>query len=385
MERSGRPLSRGGRFDSPFIRGYLAVLESIVDQTGAFMGVDDSHRHSVTLKDIAAMADVSSMTVSNFINGKFHAMSAETREKLGKILQKYPYRPHGSARNLRLSRAFSIGLVVVDDSPHFLTRQVIGSIIAGLATELNDNGYSLTVQGVRPSAMGNSPVLLHQLTDALCVVAAAFGEQRDSIVDFFASQGQPLALLQMELPAPREDVCVLRMDEYGGSLQIARKCISLGARKILMILPAVSWPSLQARIRGVEAAVLESLGLCSLELLSVPEEYEGAFTRIQERLESPGMPDAIITSNNQIAFIVTQLLQRDNDRADSVMLATYDINSPWNYRKSLCASVVLPSHELGVRTAQALLDRLETGVFESRDIVLPVSLHEDVRNMRSSE
>lgn len=121
------------------------------------------------------MADVSSMNVSNFINGKFHAMSAETREKLGKILQKYPYRPHGSARNLRLSRAFSIGLVVVDDSPHFLTRQVIGSIIAGLATELNDNGYSLTVQGVRPSAMGNSPVLLHQLTDALCVVAAAFG------------------------------------------------------------------------------------------------------------------------------------------------------------------------------------------------------------------
>lgn len=102
-------------------------------------------------------------------------------------------------------------------------------------------------------------------------------------------------------------------------------------------------------------------------------------------MQSPGMPDAIITSNNQIAFIVTQLLQRDNDRADSVMLATYDINSPWNYRKSLCASVVLPSHELGVRTAQALLDRLETGVFESRDIVLPVSLHEDVRNMRSSE
>lgn len=154
MERSGRPLSREGRFDSPFIRGYLAVLESIIDQTGAFMGVDDSHRHSVTLKDIAAMADVSSMTVSNFINGKFHAMSAETREKLGKILQKYPYRPHGSARNLRLSRAFSIGLVVVDDSPHFLTRQVIGSIIAGLATELNDNGYSLTVPGRAPFRHG---------------------------------------------------------------------------------------------------------------------------------------------------------------------------------------------------------------------------------------
>lgn len=101
MERSGRPLSREGRFDSPFIRGYLAVLESIIDQTGAFMGVDDSHRHSVTLKDIAAMADVSSMTVSNFINGKFHAMSAETREKLGK-----------SCRSTRIARMAARGTSV---------------------------------------------------------------------------------------------------------------------------------------------------------------------------------------------------------------------------------------------------------------------------------
>ena len=36
------------------------------------MALDDNHRHTATLKDIAAMADVSSMTVSNFINGKFH-------------------------------------------------------------------------------------------------------------------------------------------------------------------------------------------------------------------------------------------------------------------------------------------------------------------------
>lgn len=341
------------------------------------MACDANHRHTATLKDIAAMAEVSSMTVSNFINGKFHTMSAETREKLSKILQKYPYRPHGIARNLRLSRSFSIGLVVVDDSPYFLTRQVIGSIVAGLARQLNDNGYSLTVQSVRPSAMGNSPVLLHQLTDALCVIAAASVEQRDSIVDFFAALGQPLALLQMELPGPRHDVCTLRMDEYGGSLQMARKFIARGARKMLMIIPAVSWPSLRARIRGLEAAVMESAGACSLELLSVPEQYEGALARVQERIDAPGIPDAIITSNNQLAFITSQLLQRKGISMDDIMLATYDINSPWNYMEAFCSSVVLPSYELGVQTAQALLHRLEHGSFESADVVLPVTFHEE--------
>lgn len=340
------------------------------------MGLDEGHRHTATLKDIAAMAEVSSMTVSNFINGKFHTMSAETREKIDKILQKYPYRPHGSARNLRLSRYFSIGLIVVDDSPYFLTRQVIGSIVAGLARQLNDNGYSLTVQSVRPSAMGNSPVLLHQLTDALCVIAAATVEQSDSIVDFFAAQGQPLALLQMELPVPRKDVCTLRMNEYDGSLEMARKFIARGARKMLMIMPAVSWPSLRARIRGLEAAVIESAGACSLELLSVPEDYEGALARIQERVDAPGIPDAIIASNNQLAFISSQLLQRKGLSVDDIMLATYDINSPWNYREAFCSTVVLPSYELGVQTAQALLYRLENGTFESSEVVLPVSLLE---------
>lgn len=341
------------------------------------MAFDEGHRYTATLKDIAAMADVSSMTVSNFINGKFHTMSAETRERLDKILQKYPYRPHGSARNLRLSRYFSIGLIVVDDSPYFLTRQVIGSIVAGLARQLNDNGYSLTVQSVSPSALGNSPVLLHQLTDALCVIAAASVEQSDSLVDFFASQGQPLALLQMDLPVPRQDVCTLRMDEYGGSLQMARKFIARGARKMLMILPAVSWPSLRARIRGLEAAVLESAGACSLELLSVPEQYEEALVRVQDRIDAPVMPDAIIASNNQLAFITTQLLQRRGVSMDDIMLATYDINSPWNYMEAFCSSVELPSYELGVQTAQALLHRLEHGSFEKADVVLPVTLHEE--------
>ena len=57
-------------------------------------------------------------------------------------------------------------------------------------------------------------------------------------------------------------------------------------------------------------------------------------------------------------------------------VATYDINSPWNYREAFCSTVVLPSYELGVQTAQALLYRLENGTFESSEVVLPVSLLE---------
>ena len=48
----------------------------------------------MTLKDIAEMAGVSTMTVSNVINGKTSRVSQKTRNKINSIIEEYNYVPN---------------------------------------------------------------------------------------------------------------------------------------------------------------------------------------------------------------------------------------------------------------------------------------------------
>ena len=54
----------------------------------------------VTLKDIAARAGVSMMTVSRSLNGRQDKVSSETAERIRAIAKEMGYVPNSSARSL---------------------------------------------------------------------------------------------------------------------------------------------------------------------------------------------------------------------------------------------------------------------------------------------
>ena len=66
---------------------------------------------NMTLKDIAEMAGVSTMTVSNVINGKTSRVSQKTRDKINSIIEEYNYVPNMNARSLSNNSSHIIGVV----------------------------------------------------------------------------------------------------------------------------------------------------------------------------------------------------------------------------------------------------------------------------------
>lgn len=73
----------------------------------------------VTIHDVAKVAGVSPMTVSNVINEHPH-VKRETREKVLGVMAELDYRVNVAARNLRTGRTGTIGLAVPEiDRPYF--------------------------------------------------------------------------------------------------------------------------------------------------------------------------------------------------------------------------------------------------------------------------
>lgn len=80
----------------------------------------------LTIKDIAQMANVSTATVSNFLNGNYQRMSLKTRQKLETIVRSTNFAPNGSARNLARNENNTIGISLADITNPFTSQMLSG-------------------------------------------------------------------------------------------------------------------------------------------------------------------------------------------------------------------------------------------------------------------
>lgn len=108
----------------------------------------------ITLKELAAMADVSVMTVSNVIRGKNSRVSTETKAKIEALIKKYNYVPNQNASNLRSGKSNLIGVLFYTKAERMdFTDPFISSVLTGIEQMAKEKGYFTMVHMVR-SAKG---------------------------------------------------------------------------------------------------------------------------------------------------------------------------------------------------------------------------------------
>lgn len=84
----------------------------------------------VTLKELAKMCDVSPSTVSNVLNGK-NSMSNQVRERVLEAVKSTGYQPNIYARNMRVNKTETIG-IIVEDLCQFSSPYIVEMILDNL-------------------------------------------------------------------------------------------------------------------------------------------------------------------------------------------------------------------------------------------------------------
>ncbi|MFC6289427.1 LacI family DNA-binding transcriptional regulator [Levilactobacillus angrenensis] len=91
-----------------------------------------------TIKDIAKLGEVSTATVSNYLNGNYAKMSQHTRDKLAGIINKTDYHPSTTARSLAKNENKTIGVSVAD-----ITNPFTSPVISGISERCAAYGYKM--------------------------------------------------------------------------------------------------------------------------------------------------------------------------------------------------------------------------------------------------
>ncbi|MBM4761257.1 substrate-binding domain-containing protein [Bacillus sp. B15-48] len=78
----------------------------------------------VTMKDVAAKAEVSKSTVSQYINGRYEYMAQATKERIENAIKELGYIPNYVAKSLKQKKSATIG-VIVANIMHSFTTEII--------------------------------------------------------------------------------------------------------------------------------------------------------------------------------------------------------------------------------------------------------------------
>ena len=76
-------------------------------------------RSYATIRDVAARAKAGKTSISRYLNGEFHLLSDDLRQRIENAIQELEYRPNQMARSLKYGRTRLIGLIIADISNPF--------------------------------------------------------------------------------------------------------------------------------------------------------------------------------------------------------------------------------------------------------------------------
>lgn len=272
---------------------------------------------SLTMADLAAMAGVSSITVSRALAGN-PAVSSDTAEKIKQLAKKHGYAFNVSARNLKLRSSRTVAVIVEMRPSH--ERPMSGpyplDLLGGISQELTSNGYCVLLATLQardlPSVRGADAVIL-----------LGQGAHADA-VDVLAHWNMPLVVWGAESSNRRGSAHVtVGSDNARGGALAAERFLALGRRRIGFVGDDAH-AEVAARLQGF-SAVLETRGIKVVQAkpdaftVAAGAHAAGALLKRQPKL------DALFAASDLLAIgAVRALVEHGREVPQDVSVIGYD-------------------------------------------------------------
>ena len=310
-----------------------------------------------TIKEVARRAGVSIGTASHVLNGKV-PVSEKLRKRVEAAIAALDYHPSQVARSLSIRRTHTLGIVIPDIANPFFPQ-----VIRGVESAIIKSGFSLLTFNTDDQLQREKEalaILRSRRVDGILLVIAP-GRRDNSHIARVIEAGISVVCLD-RLPAGRLPLDCVSADNFSGSREAVRHLIAMGHRDIAIVTGPLTLRNALDRLRGYKAAFAEARLPVPARRIKVGDFRQETGQRICQEMFSPGKrrPSALFVSNNLMAIGALEGLSRMGLRCpDDFALVTFDgFVFPDAFHPTL-TTVVQPAYEIGARSAEILIKRLE--------------------------
>lgn len=326
----------------------------------------------VTMSDVARLAGVSKMTVSNVVNNRA-GVSGPVRDRVVEAIRQSGYRVNISARTLKSGRTGVIGLAVPDiDRPYF------GHLAAHVIDEARQRGFHVAIEETGAAAAGEADAIAHSRTlqfDGLILSAVELNHRDD-----LAEVDYPIVMLGEREYGDRFDHVVMPNEE--GTKAATAHLIERGCRHIAIITGALEGVNLDTRRhQGYLAALAErglghdpALHFC-LDGVSGGMSMEAGWDAAQRLVDSGREVDGIVVVTDTVALGVHRgLVDRGLRVPDDIRLIGFD-DIPESKFMVPSLSTVAPGHRwMAAKAIELVVDRINDPLRQAGQYTTPFEL-----------
>ena len=275
----------------------------------------------VTLKDIAAQAGVSVMTVSRVVNGHQSKVSEDTRNRILSIIKETGYVPNYSARSLSSNSSHIIAIIIRGEGSK-LTDVYNSTMLGSMISYIQEHGYFVMTHYVNDYREISK--LLHVWNAEGAILLGVFDENIQEV-----KEDNRIPIVFTDSYSSLRQITNIGIDDYKGGCLAAEHFIQNGHTDMAFIGTETAHSGVcQNRLKGFQDTI-EKHGL------KLPAEHilDCSTTKdlCEEILAFPSPVTAVFCNSDNIAIdLMDRLSQKGFQIPDTYSIISFD-NFPLGY------------------------------------------------------
>ncbi|ARI77972.1 LacI family DNA-binding transcriptional regulator [Halobacillus mangrovi] len=307
----------------------------------------------VTIADVAAQANVSKSTVSQYLNKRYDYMGEKTKEKVKAAIEELGYQPNIVARSLKQKSTKTIGVIVANILHTFTTE-----VTRAIEDFCNGSDFHTIICNADDDPDKEKhyiEMLRAKQVDGLIIFPT--GNNRELYQRMLDDQ-YPVVFLDRSV----QDIPVsaVLLDNEKASQLAVDHLVQKGYEKIGIITTSIInhiTPRLE-RIQGYEEAIRKH-GLQLNENYVKSAEPSEIQDRLNELLNLDTPPEAIVAGNDLVLIEVLKYVKQNHIRIpeELAVIGIDDVSFASFYTPAI-TTVAQPTFKMGKMAAEVLLDKI---------------------------
>ena len=322
---------------------------------------------SVTIKDIAKLANVSHTTVSRALNDS-PLINQETKERIQQLAANLNYTPNYSAKSLVLDRSYNLGLFFstlhTGTSAGFLYEAVKG------VNDVIQDQYNLIVRGIDDYKSFHK--INRKSFDGIIVMSQSSSDQ--PFIEYVTERDIPLVVLNRQIDAT--PVMNLIPDDLRGAFLVVEYLIHQGHKEIAIIEGKENFKSTQARREGFLEA-MQQYNVTVREEYRVHGNYdvESGYAAMARLLTLDRKPTAVFCCNDEMALgAIKAINEKQLSVPGDISVVGFDDQLFSAFVTPALTTVRRPIEEISREGAAKLLTFIENKQVEKETIFIRTEL-----------